>query len=316
MLKLPADVPSSSAITSWAQDIETQIRELRGRTDAAHHTAKRAHALATANTPVLTGAIGSVIAGNFGYSSTENSITLYWDGTNSSSPFIIQMTDGASLTVPKGTQAITGLSASTNYRFYPYFSDSAVRVVFPVGTVGTPKIASTAANNSSAATQILIGNIPLASPSITIPTQAPAGTGGGTGGGGSRCISWDTLVETPTGPVKIQSCKVDDIILAPQGWTTIKFLKCSVEPVFCIKTDNGYTLECTETHPICLEDGTWRVPEGLKTGDRIVTFENSPGVVKSVELLPGVTSVYHPGCEPYHEFWSNGILTHNLIYDK
>src|SRR5216683_687699 len=61
-------------------------------------------------------------AGNisgFAYTSTDHSITWYWDGTNGSHVIVVIRADGKRFTIPTAGSGLTvsGLSASTTYNF-------------------------------------------------------------------------------------------------------------------------------------------------------------------------------------------------------
>ncbi len=130
---------------------------------------------------------------------TTTTATFYWDGTNSSQPFQI-FRDDASVFGPFITGSglvCTGLTANTNYFFYPYFDETLQRIAFadvPGVSVGTPAIAFTAQNNLAAQQQILRGRIALGmlgnSTGVTTPnagsnTQKLGSGGSGTGIGGN-----------------------------------------------------------------------------------------------------------------------------------
>ena len=42
------------------------------------------------------------VQGKFGFVATPTTITLYWDGTNGSLPFVVKRVDGTSFSVPQG----------------------------------------------------------------------------------------------------------------------------------------------------------------------------------------------------------------------
>ena len=111
-----------------------------------------------------------VVQGAFGFTWTANTLTLYWDGTNGSTPFLIRRTDGTLLSIPRGSLAILGLAGdagSPRYAFSPSATPSALA--------------------AASQTQRLSVNESLTTALIYYVTGAAttATTGGGTGGGGS-----------------------------------------------------------------------------------------------------------------------------------
>src|SRR5258705_6691521 len=131
---------------------------------------------------------------NFGFTApSTTSISIFWDGTNSSTILRIYRDDGTVAGPFPGSQLITGLVANTQYFFYPYFDEATQRVLFVsvAPAVGTPPIAYTAATIAVAQQQILRGRVQLASDlavtGITTPaagsTPATNAGGGGSGGG-------------------------------------------------------------------------------------------------------------------------------------
>lgn len=131
---------------------------------------------------------------NFGFTApSPTSINIFWDGTNSSTILRIYRDDGTVAGPFAGNQLITGLTAATQYFFYPYFDEATQRVLFVSipPAVGSPPIAYTAAAIAIAQQQILRGRVQLASDlavtGITTPaagsTPATNAGGGGSGGG-------------------------------------------------------------------------------------------------------------------------------------
>jgi len=121
------------------------------------------------------------------YVSTTSGITVYWDGTNSSQQLKIYRDDGTISSAVSGSQAITGLSASTKYFIYSYFNETLLTVNFSLGDgtgVGTPAIAFTSPNIVAAQEQIMRNHLSLFLVGAQGITTPASGTGGGTGGGG------------------------------------------------------------------------------------------------------------------------------------
>jgi hypothetical protein len=125
---------------------------------------------------------------------TTTTATFYWDGTHSSQPFKIYRDDNSVFGpfITGSGPAVTGLTASTTYFFYPYFDETLQRIAFATiagVSVGNPAWAFTAQNNLAAQQQILRNRIPLA---FILSSTGAATTGagsntvfGGSGGGGA-----------------------------------------------------------------------------------------------------------------------------------
>lgn len=134
--------------------------------------------------------ISSLTTG-FTYTATTTSVTMYWDGTNSSVLLRVYRDDGSVDGPFSGNQLVSGLLANTQYFFYPYFDENfrTVQFVAISGAVGSPPIAYTATTIQAAQQQLLRGRIPLAGNlAITGITTPNAGTTPATklgGGGGS-----------------------------------------------------------------------------------------------------------------------------------
>lgn len=130
----------------------------------------------------VSGSVGSTPYSNtssFSYTSTTTSITWSWDfHTNP-----IYRADGTTTDGGTGSQAITGLSPSTTYLFFPYWDDTTKAVTFVSGGIGTPANAFTAGSQSILAQQSLRTRIPLSIGPLSAATPA-SGTGGGSGIGG------------------------------------------------------------------------------------------------------------------------------------
>jgi hypothetical protein len=135
-----------------------------------------------------------VVQGNFGFSWNGTTLTIYWDGSNGSSPFVIRRADGTQISVPRGSIDIAGLSGTTLYSFAPFISVAQPeRVSFVLGDAGSPRYAfspaSSAASLATASqTQRLTSNERLTDGLIYFTTGA-SGTstaGNGTSSNGSN----------------------------------------------------------------------------------------------------------------------------------
>jgi hypothetical protein len=134
-------------------------------------------------------------SGSLSYSATTTSITWSWTS------LILYRSDGTSVSISNGSQAITGLSASTTYYFYPYYDEvlGSIQWVADGSGVGSPAYAYTATTNPRAQAQGNESHVPLSAGAVTAATPS-SGTGGGTGGGSDRvCPRVGTMVETVPG---------------------------------------------------------------------------------------------------------------------
>lgn len=142
----------------------------------------------TSNVLLTGGSRTSSLATGFTFTATTTTITIYWDGSNSSAQLRIYRDDGSVAGPFPGTKIITGLVANTKYFFYPYFDEATqtVKFVSVPGAVGSPPIAYLATDIAVAQQQILRGRIPLAtSLAITGVMTPAAGTTPATKLGGS-----------------------------------------------------------------------------------------------------------------------------------
>jgi hypothetical protein len=83
-----------------------------------------------------------VLSGSLGFIASSTSITVFWDGTNSSVPIVVKRADKTSFTVPKGAQTIGNLQPGTQYLFSVYWNvNNTSGLSFGPGDVGSPRIA-------------------------------------------------------------------------------------------------------------------------------------------------------------------------------
>lgn len=162
----------------------------------------------TAQASAIDGSIGSTpfsTTGSFAYTSTPTSITWYWDGTNGSSTITIYRADNTTTGPLSGSQAVTGLSPSTTYNFYPYYNEVTKAIEWVAGGSGTPDYAQASAGSKTLIqAQNLRTRIPLSisgMPGTTPASGSGGGTGGG-GGGGGGCFTGNVRIKTPDGFVR------------------------------------------------------------------------------------------------------------------
>lgn len=162
---------------------------------------------ATVQLPSLGSMAGSITTA-ITYTSTPTTITFYWDGTNGSTPLTIYRDDNSFAVLAVGNLTVTGLTASTNYFFYPFWQEAIVAADNPtgeitgvhwasfVGAAGTPAIAFSTQSVLAAQRQALRDHLPLSTAFSTTGITTPAsgggsgsgGTGGGGGTGGKRLM--------------------------------------------------------------------------------------------------------------------------------
>lgn len=148
-------------ITAWrvgSNDLTSRVRRLEGAypkdTHASPVFSKAKFTLPSSTAVLPTGQINPlsavsakgnlsplVLAGVLGFSADASSITVWWDGTNSSQVISIKRADGTSFTIPKGSQTITGLSASTQYGFSTFWNvNNTGGLSFGPGDTGSPQV--------------------------------------------------------------------------------------------------------------------------------------------------------------------------------
>lgn len=269
--------------------------------------------------------VGSVapngVSGNFGATATANSITWYWDGTNSSSPLVIHRADGSTFSVPPGSITISGLSPSTTYYFLPFWNTiTACQVSWVLGTVGLPKIAFVSADTTSDSTQFYLAQQvqqareQLTNGFMSFPTPASGSSGGTGGGGGSTgsCVMTGTDID-PIGDYGSMSKE----ILGQFQWTGIQ-------------TDNLRSLNGTPDHPVyaCTSDNLAAMQAAMQTLTEEsmapfliqLQYVGTGMYIAAAEGTEKITSVrqFNRTCskicvhmERGHLFYANGILSHN-----
>ena len=245
-------------------------------------------------------------AGQFAYTSTTTTITWYWDGTNSSVPFVITRADGSKFTVPTFGSGlhITGLSANTTYYFLPFWdTDSLCNIGWVEGTVGTPQIAFVLADtNNPLTTQTYLieqstqTREPLSAGFMTATTTSGGSGGGGAGGGGAGggCVRSGTKI-TVLGDMEYQ-CEV----LEESNW-------------IYLETEQGKELFCTYDHPLYHALNGKVEADTLCEGDPVITDQGEQKLVTAQE--------YTKKCSKYiirmakgHLFFANGFLSHNKFF--
>lgn len=133
----------------------------------------------------------SVISGNFSFVATENSATIYWDGTNGSQIVTVKRTDLTNEAIAGGSITVSGLAANTTYYAYPFkpvSASSCMGVGWAIGDTGVPQILFSSISTDALSQQLRQDRYPLTTGALSVSTTvAGAGTGTATyvGGGGS-----------------------------------------------------------------------------------------------------------------------------------
>lgn len=242
--------------------------------------------------------------GQFTYTSTTSSITFYWDGSNSSVPFVITRADGSKFTVPTTGSGLTisSLSAATTYYFLPFWdTDNLCNIGWVEGTVGSPQIAFVAADKANTLTQSYLieqssqTREPLTSGFMSAATPAAGSGGGGAGGGGGGggCVRAGTEIYTVGDlPYHVE-------VLPEQHWIHLRI-------------EDGRELYCTLDHPLYDTFKGRVTADTLSPGDVILTDVGEQKIT-TAEFKFKACSKYKVMMEKGHLFWANGFLSHNKM---
>lgn len=141
-----------------------------------------------------------------------------------------------------------------------------------------------------------------------------------------HCFTGDTLIETGTGPRRIDSINPgDQVITSAGGREVLKWFNNGRKEVFVYQIkveDFEVTLKCTSTHKIKTFTG-WKLISQIQKGDTIFLSSNLTGAsgkyvqsrrVKGVIVTDSFeTDVYDLMVDSEHEYIANGVLVHNCI---
>ncbi len=253
---------------------------------------------------------GSVASGAssvvFSYSSTDASVTPAWTAGT------LYRMDGTTTAVGSGSQAVTGLSASTTYYSAAYYDETSGAVSFVTGAsgaVGTPAICYTSQTAAVAAVASLQANLNFGWLSMT--TAASGGTGGG-GTGGACCVAGRQRVRMGDGSWKFaEDIEAGDTLPCPGGVTTVR--APGVVPWRDwrrVAFENGVELIVAEGHRFVDPAGAQRYAVDLRVNDVIQTdcgYTRVVAIVLDEHLAQRVSvEVNAP-----HLYYLNGILCHN-----
>lgn len=236
----------------------------------------------------------------FAFTSTANSISWYWDGTNGSTVIVLRRADGSTQVIPTTGSGltITGLANATTYYFLPYWPpNNGSNVGWVQGTVGTPQIAFVVADTTSVNNgnfylleQVLQDREQLTSGFMTATTGTSGGGGGGGGGGG--CVLQGSLITTLGG----LSCETEE--LQEDNWIRVE-------------ADDRSALLCTYDHPL------FHVYRGKTRADQIcvddpLIMANGIRYVRSLDRIKKPCVKLRIRMKDGHLYFANGFLSSNL----
>jgi hypothetical protein len=268
------------------------------------------------------GSLPPVVSGALTYSATTSSIEWTWTS------LALLRSDGTTTSITNGNETTTGLSASTTYFSFPYYSDTLGTVGFANGGSGSNGFEYTAAQDTSSGmvatqTQNLNANVALSNGSMSAATTS-SGTGGGSGGGSGICPRSTMLVHERTrGIIMCRDLRVGDWIATKEGdgWTQVVACKELAHSTFIRVLVAGEYLQVTPTHPFTGLDATGEPIELIRAGDLTLSHQlytvDGADFVESIEVIrdPEATKL-KISCEPYHTFFAGEeepyILTHNV----
>jgi phage terminase large subunit-like protein len=136
------------------------------------------------------------------------------------------------------------------------------------------------------------------------------------------CLAKGTLIETVSGPRKIENIRAGDIVHTRVGLrAVVKAWRTSRSaPLWELTTSDGRSLKGTESHPVFC-DGAFVPLRKTKPGSILETWQANQH--RSCGAVPCVVSVGPTGergevfnleVEGQHEYYANGILTHNCSW--
>jgi len=127
-----------------------------------------------------------VVQGNFAFTSSGTSITIFWDGSNGSNLLTIRRADGSNYSILAGSMTIGGLTSGVQYGFSSFVAIAQPTMLsFVQGDAGTPQFAfspsaTPALISSASRTQRLTTNERITEGLIFF-TANPGAAGLGTG---------------------------------------------------------------------------------------------------------------------------------------
>jgi hypothetical protein len=270
---------------------------------------------ATTDEVTKRGSVPPTYTGSLSYTSTTTSITWTW------SLSVLRTDLGLTTTSVSGSQAITGLSSSTTYYFYPYLDENTLTLSMVAGGVGSPAWAQTAPSRTLTQAQNRSDRVAVSLTAITASTTSSGG-GSGSGGGDGSCVRQGTYVKEKTrGIVLAETLKAGERI-----WSENETWLLMLHDAYLAPTDMfihnefncGQILDVTTTHPWTFRDGSTKKAPAITLLDEFVSTTGIAHVI-NIKLLKERGDKVVVRCEYPHVFWAATvldapwILTHNNI---
>jgi hypothetical protein len=273
--------------------------------------------------PSYTNTAGFAATSTSGGGAGTSSLTIFWDGTNSSSLVVVNRSDQSQFVVPGSSITISGLDPSTTYYFLPFWSRYGCSVGWVLGTVGSPQIAFTTNTDTSAfAKQLYQDREGLTSGFMSFATAAAAASTGGTGGGGGGSAGRCVMTGTDIDPLGNSPYSVG--IHQEENWQRLT-------------TDNHLSVNCTLNHPVYVNRDMVITSLIAQYGfDGLINAQNADSLLQDARCEAATVQVgesiltrfgLRPVTESYaflractkrsvhmdygHLYWANGILSHN-----
>lgn len=263
------------------------------------------------------GSMPPSFAGTISYSSTPTVITWSWNVN------IYRTDNGATVVNMNSSQAVTGLTGSTLYYWYPLMdeADLSFKMVTTGGT-GSPAWAHTTTSRVWSVEQARADHVPLSSGPLQVTTPS-SGSGGGSGPPPDEgCLLKGTFVkEKMKGVIACELLEVDDYIWSENDtWLRVKAVRIERHDLWiAIGFNCGQELVVTAGHPFTLRDRSVKRAHDLCLTDEVPC---STGVAhpETIRLIKREGFKVPIECESPHTFFAavnpDGVwvLTHNMVY--
>ena len=138
------------------------------------------------------------------------------------------------------------------------------------------------------------------------------------------CVAKGSLVETLSGPKKIEDVQVGDFVPTRCGWQRVngKRLTQKNAPIMRLETENRVLL-ATPNHEVWTEEKGFVRMDALRCNDTVLRLSSHQTNTPNYHFAPesvlsitdaGVSDVYDLSVENCPEFSASGILVHNCRY--